>query len=123
MLLARLTIVVVAAVGVVLAWAPDSSVFTIVSFAWAGFGAAFGPLMIFSLFWKRTNIYGAFAGMVSGGAFVFIWKFLIKPLGGVFGIYELLPAFLVSSILIVVVSLCTAKPSAEIEKEFEAAKG
>ena len=123
MLLARLTIVVVAAVGVVLAWAPDSSVFTIVSFAWAGFGAAFGPLMIFSLFWKRTNIYGAFAGMVSGGAVVFIWKFLIKPLGGVFGIYELLPAFLVSSILIVVVSLCTAKPSAEIEKEFEAAKG
>ncbi len=123
MLLARLTIVVVAAVGVILAWAPDSSVFTIVSFAWAGFGAAFGPLMIFSLFWKRTNIYGAFAGMVSGGAFVFIWKFLIKPLGGVFGIYELLPAFLVSSILIVVVSLCTAKPSAEIEKEFEAAKG
>ncbi len=123
MMLARLTIVVVAAVGVVLAWAPDSSVFTIVSFAWAGFGAAFGPLMIFSLFWKRTNIYGAYAGMVSGGAFVFIWKFLIKPIGGVFGIYELLPAFLVSSIFIVVVSLCTAKPSAEIEKEFEAAKG
>ncbi len=78
--------------------------------------------MIFSLFWKRTNRAGAIAGMIAGGSMVFIWKLLLKPLGGVFGIYELLPAFLISSIVIVVVSLCTAKPSPEIEGEFERAK-
>ena len=78
--------------------------------------------MLFSLFWKRTNRAGAIAGMVSGGAMVFIWKLLLKPLGGIFGIYELMPAFLVSCVFIVVVSLITAKPSAEIEAEFDKAK-
>ena len=99
-----------------------ASSFTIVSFAWAGFGATFGPLMLFSLFWKRTTRAGAIAGMVSGGATVFIWKLLLNPLGGIFGIYELLPAFLLSSIVIVVVSLLTKEPSEEIEREFEQAK-
>lgn len=122
MMVARLTVVGIAIIGVLLALNPDSSVFTIVSFAWAGFGAAFGPLMLFSLFWKRTNFYGAIAGMVSGGAMVFIWKFAIKPMGGVLGIYELLPAFLISSLFIVVVSLATEKPSQEIVNEFEAVK-
>ena len=98
---------------------PDSSVFGIVSFAWAGFGAAFGPLMLFSLFWKRTNMWGALVGMLSGGAMVFIWKFLITPIGGVWGIYELLPAFLVACAAIVLVSLFTAAPSEEIVAEFE----
>ena len=65
--------------------------FNIVSFAWAGFGASFGPLVLFSLFWKRTNKYGAIAGMIAGGAMVFIWKYLIAPMGGAWGIYELLP--------------------------------
>ena len=78
--------------------------------------------MLFSLFWKRTNRAGAIAGMVSGGAMVFIWKLLLKPLGGIFGIYELMPAFLVSCVFIVVVSLITSKPSAEIEAEFDKAK-
>ena len=87
-----------------------------------GFGATFGPIILFSLFWKRTNRAGAIAGMLSGGAMVFIWKLLLKPMGGVFGIYELLPAFLVSCIFIVVVSLCTAKPSAEMDEEFEKAR-
>ena len=69
--------------------------------------------------YKRQNWYGAIAGMVSGGAMVFIWKLLVKPLGGVFGIYELLPAFIISCIMIVAVSLATGKPSKEIEAEFD----
>ena len=106
-------------VGVFLARNPNSSVFRIVSFAWAGFGATFGAVMLFSLFWKRTNRNGALAGMIVGGVMVFIWKYLIAPLGGLFGIYELLPAFLCSAAAIVVVSLLTAPPSQEIVDEFE----
>ena len=119
MLIARLTVVAIAILGVILAKDPDSSIFGIVSFAWAGFGAAFGPVVLFSLFWKRTTFAGALAGMVSGGAMVFIWKYLVAPLGGVFAIYELLPAFLVGTALTFVVSLCTKAPSEEIVKEFE----
>lgn len=122
LLIARISIIIIAAFGVVFAMDPNSSVFRIVSFAWAGFGGAFGPLILLSLFWKRTNKAGAFAGLISGGAMVFIWKFLIKPIGGVFGIYELLPAFIVSLIFIVVVSLLTAEPDQSIVDEFEAAK-
>ena len=116
---ARLTIAAIALISIVLAWNPDSSVFTIVSFAWAGFGGAFGPVMLFSLFWKRSNFQGALAGMVSGGVMVFVWKYLVRPLGGAWNIYELLPAFLVGSVAIVAVSLATAPPSEEIVKEFE----
>lgn len=122
MLAARLTVVAIAILGIVIARNPDSSVFGIVSFAWAGFGAAFGPLVICSLFWKRTTLPGAIAGMVSGGAMVFIWKYLIKPLGGVFDIYELLPAFLVGLAVMVIVSLCTKAPSKEITDEFDRVK-
>ncbi len=122
MLVARLTVVLIAIVGVFLARDPNSSVFGIVSFAWAGFGAAFGPLVLFSLFWKRTNRYGALAGMLSGGAMVFIWKYLISPLGGLWAIYELLPAFLVASGFIVVVSLLTKAPEREVVEEFKKAK-
>ena len=116
---ARLTVVLISIVGVVIAWNPNSSVFRIVSFAWAGFGATFGPLMLFSLFWKRTNRYGAIAGMITGGAMVFIWKYIIAPIGGIWGIYELLPAFVLSSIVILVVSLLTPPPAKEIVEEFE----
>lgn len=117
---ARGTVIGIAIVAIFLAWDPNSTVFNIVSFAWAGFGASFGPLVLFSLFWKRTNKYGAISGMIAGGAMVFIWKYLIAPLGGAWGIYELLPAFLVGCIVIVVVSLATAPPSKEIVEEFEA---
>jgi sodium/proline symporter len=96
MIISRLTIVVIAVVAVFWAWNEDS-VFTIVSFAWAGFGAAFGPVVLFSLFWKRTTKWGALAGMITGGAMVFIWKYFISKLGGVFKIYELLPAFVHAS--------------------------
>ena len=122
MLIARITLIAVAILGIVFATNPDSSVFRVVSFAWAGFGATFGPIMLCALFWKRCNKYGAIAGMISGAAMVFIWKFLIAPLGGVFAIYELLPAFVISCVFIVVVSLVTEKPSAEIEAEFDSVK-
>ncbi len=116
----RITLLVLALIGIVIALDEDSVIFEIVSFAWAGFGATFGPLMLFSLFWKRINRAGAIAGMISGGGMVFLWKLVISQLGGVFAIYELLPAFIFSAICIVVVSLLTGKPSAEIEEDFEA---
>ncbi len=122
MLMSRITLAVIAAVAIVIALDANSVIFNIVSFAWAGFGATFGPLMLFSLFWKRTNRAGAIAGMVSGAAMVFAWKLGISRLGGVFAIYELLPAFIFSSVMIVAVSLLTAPPSKEIEEDFEAVK-
>ncbi|MDD2972255.1 MAG: sodium/proline symporter PutP [Lachnospiraceae bacterium] len=122
MIIARVTVVVISLIAIFIARDSGSSVFKIVSFAWAGFGAAFGPVMLFSLFWKRTNLPGALAGMISGGIMIFVWKFVIRPLGGVWNIYELLPAFIVSSILIVVVSLLTKAPSDEIVREFESVK-
>ncbi len=119
MFVARFTLIVVAVLGVIIAWNPDSSVFSIVSFAWAGFGAVFGPIMIMSLYWKRCNKYGAVAGMLGGGIMVFVWKYMVRPLGGLFDLYELAPAFLVAIILIVVVSLLTKEPEASIIEEFE----
>ena len=122
MKMSRITLLVIAVIAALLALDEKSIIFSIVSFAWAGFGATFGPLMLFSLFWKRTTQAGAIAGMVGGAAMVFFWNLVIKPIGGVFGIYELLPAFIFSSILIVVVSLLTPKPSKEVEEDFEAVK-
>ena len=122
MMAARLTVLVIAVLGVIMAYDPNSSVFGIVSFAWAGFGAGFGPLVMCALFWKRTTLPGAIAGMVAGGATTIIWKYLIAPLGGAFGIYELMPAFLIGLITIIVVSLMTKAPGQEVEQEFEMAK-
>ena len=119
---ARLTIICVSVVGVVLARDPDSSVFGIVSFAWACFGGSFGAVVLCALFWKRCNWQGALAGMLCGGLMVFVWKYIVSPLGGVFGIYELLPAFLVSLAVCVVVSLVTPAPTEDILAEFDAAK-
>lgn len=87
----RITLVLITIVAMAIAWNSNSTIFGITSFAWAGFGAAFGPLMLLCLFWKRTTYQGAIAGMVAGGAMVFFWKLVLKPLGGMFGIYELLP--------------------------------
>ena len=119
---ARGTVLIISLISIFLAWNPASSVFKIVSFAWAGFGAAFGPVVLFALFWKRSNLWGAFAGMLSGGVMVFVWKYLVRPLGGAWDIYELLPAFIVASIAIVVVSLLTKAPSKEICEEFDAVR-
>jgi len=122
MMISRLTLLLITAIGIVIALDENSVIFTVVAFAWAGFGATFGPLMLFSLFWKRTTIPGAIAGMLTGGGMVFFWKLVLKPMGGVFGIYELLPAFLASCAAIVIVSLLTKEPSQEIQNEFELVK-
>lgn len=116
---ARFTLLAIAVIAAFIARDPNSSVFGIVSFAWAGFGAVFGPVVLFALFWRRSNWQGALAGMISGGAMVFIWKYLVRPLGGVWNIYELLPAFSVSCLMIVIVSLLTKAPSKEITEEFD----
>ena len=122
MTVSRIVLIAITLAGVVIAWDEKSIIFEVVSFAWSGFGATFGPVILFSLFWKRINRPGAIAGMLSGGISVFVWKLLLKPLGGVFGIYELLPAFLISCVFIVAVSLSTAGPSDQIQEEFEKAK-
>ena len=122
MTMSRLTLLAIALIAIVIALDENSVIFTIVSFAWAGFGATFGPLILFSLFWKRMTRAGAIAGMVGGAGMVFLWKLVISKLGGAFGIYELLPAFIFSSICILVVSLLTPAPSAEIRADFDAVK-
>lgn len=114
--LARISVVIVSVLGIFLAKNPNSSVFTIVSFAWAGFGAAFGPVVLFALFWRRTTKEGALAGMLAGGVMIFVWKFVVRTTfaGTWLDIYELLPAFIVACIVIVVVSLATKAPGKEI---------
>ena len=122
LLVARLAVIIIAAIAVFFALDPNSSIFRVVSFAWAGFGATFGPVMLFALFWKRCNRWGALAGMLSGGAVVFLWKYLVRPLGGAWDIYELLPAFIVACAAIVAVSLLTKAPDRETVEEFESVK-
>ena len=122
LLISRITTIVIALIGIFIAMDENSSVFGLVENAWAGFGGAFGPLTLFALFWKRTNLKGAIAGMLSGGIIALVWPFTLAKLGGIFEIYCLLPAFIVSSILIIVVSLCTEEPSEVMVEEFERAK-
>jgi sodium/proline symporter len=119
MLVARITVVVISVLAIILAINPNSSVFEIVSFAWAGFGATFGPVVLMALFWRRANKYGIISGMISGGAMIFIWKFGIAKLGGVFAIYELLPAFIVTVVVIIVVSLLTKAPEQEVLDKYD----
>lgn len=120
--LSKIVLIFVSILSVFIAWDENSVIFTVVSFAWAGFGATFGPLMLFSLFWKRITKEGALFGMLSGGISVFIWKLIIKPMGGILSIYELLPAFIISTIFIIIVSLITKKPDDSILEEFEKVK-
>ncbi len=124
MIVARVTVLAISLISLVFAWNPASKVFDIVSFAWAGFGAAFGPVMLCSLFWKRTTKWGAFAGMLAGGVTAIVWCYVLKPFGaangiGILNIYELLPAFIVGLVAIVVVSLLTKAPDKEITDEFD----
>lgn len=119
MLAARICVLVIAVMGIYIARDPDSSVFGIVSFAWAGFGGTFGPVMMCGLFWKRCTKEGAIAGMLVGGITVFTWKYMVKPMGGLFSVYELLPAFILAMLAIIIVSLNSKEPSEEIVKEFE----
>ena len=123
----RLAVAAVAVVAAVMASNTESEFFKVVmkmvSFAWGGFGAAFGPLILLSLFWRRTNLAGAVSGMVVGAATCFVWKFVLAPAYAeccpVFGVYELAPGFLLSLLTIVVVSLLTKAPSKEITDEFD----
>lgn len=130
MKISRIILITISVIGMIIALDENSVIFKVVSFAWAGFGATFGPLLLFSLFWKRTTREGAIAGMLSGGTMVFFWNLLVKPLGrsvggtlgGVLSIYELLPAFLTSCLFIVIFSLISKQPSQKILDEFELAK-
>ncbi len=119
MIVSRIVLVLITCFAVVVATGKNKVIFSIVDFAWAGFGAAFGPLILFSLFWKRTTYAGAIAGMISGGAMVFIWNFFISKLGGAWAIYELLPAFVFSCIVTIIVSLLTKRPDEAVEQEFD----
>lgn len=125
----RLAVGAVAIVALVMAMNTQSEFFKVVmkmvSFAWAGFGAAFGPLILLALFWRRTNLAGATAGMVVGAVTCFVWKFVLSDYAGtheIFGLYELAPGFLFALVTTVVVSLVTKKPSAEMLAEFDAVK-
>ncbi len=122
MLVARISVIIIAIIAMFIAKDPNSKVFEIVSFAWAGFGATFGPLVLCALFFKRTNKWGALAGMVSGAVMVFVWKFVISGFGGAFAIYELLPAFIISLAFIIIVSLLTPAPSKDVQETFDAVK-
>ena len=119
LIIARVTVIVISLIAIVLAGNPDSSIFTIVSFAWAGFGAAFGPVVLLAMFWKRSNRQGALTGMITGGIMVFVWKYGISSLGGVFAIYELLPAFIIALLANIIASLLTAEPSGELLRTFD----
>ena len=120
---ARCTIIIIIALSVLIASNTNSpigkSIFQVVSFAWAGFGACFGPAMLLALFDKRMNKEGIGAGMIAGAIAIFVWKFAIKPMGGVLNIYELLPAFLINFVIAVVVSKVTKEPDDAIQKTFE----
>ncbi len=135
LLVSKITVIAVAVIAYIIALNPNSSVMGLVSNAWAGFGATFGPLVLLSLYWKRTNLPGAIAGMVSGGLTVIIWDYIpfiktdainevtnktvYNTLGTQTGLYSLVVGFAISLLLIIVVSLFTKKPSEEMIKEFE----
>ncbi len=114
----RVAVLVIALAALYLAHDPNSRVLTLVSYAWAGLGASFGPLILCSLFWSRTTRNGAIAGIIVGGATVIIWKQLAY-LGGIFSLYELFPAFFAGLITIFVVSLIDKKPDESILNNFE----
>ena len=114
----RLSILVIAVIALIIGSNPENTVLGLVSYAWAGFGASFGPLILLSLFWKRITAIGAMAGMIAGAVTVVIWG---NMSGGIFDLYEIVPGFLLNLILAVVVSLFT-KVKPEMEEEFERAR-
>lgn len=119
MFVSRVALTLILVFGILISLDQDSSIFKVVSYAWAGFGSSFGPLMLCSLYWRRTNKQGALAGMVVGALTVILWNMFVKPLGGWFGIYELVPGFLFALIAIVVVSKLTPEPEPEVYDEFD----
>jgi sodium/proline symporter len=115
LLVSRICVFVIALLGLLLALNPNSSIFNLVAFAWSGFGGTFGPLIILALYWKKTTAPGAVAGLLTGGATVVIWHNLH---GGLFDVYEILPAFIVCLVVTIIVSLAT-KPDEEVLKTFD----
>jgi sodium/proline symporter len=116
LLVARLAVVGLAVIALLLALNPDSTVLGLVSYAWAGFGAAFGPALILSLYWPRMNRFGALAGILVGGLTVVVWKRLS---GGLFDLYEIVPGVLFATLAIVLVSLLGPAPPASVLQRFE----
>ncbi|BBB28330.1 sodium/proline symporter PutP [Neptunomonas japonica] len=116
----RIAVIGLSLVALVLAMSPDSSVLGLVSYAWAGFGAAFGPTLILSLYWKRMNRFGALAGVIVGGLTVVIWK---QISGGIFDVYEIVPGIIFAALSIIIVSLVTAAPSESIKQRFDSYLG
>ncbi len=112
----RIAVVVIAIIATALAMDKDSKVLALVSYAWAGFGAAFGPALILSLYWKRISKAGALAGIITGGVTVVVWKQLS---GGWFDVYEIIPGVLFAFVAIIIASLVTAPPSASIQQRFD----
>ena len=119
MIVSRIVLICVFLLGIVIASDENSVIFKVVSFAWAGLGASFGPLTLCSLYWRRLNKQGAIAGMLTGGISVILWKYLLAPLGGVFAIYELLPCFIIGLAVMIIVSLLTPEPDESITYEFD----
>lgn len=109
----RVCVLVVAAIGVFIALDPGGTILELVGFAWAGFGAAFGPLVLLSLFWRKLTNWGALSGMIVGAATVFIWD----ALG--FELYEIIPGFIASLVVTIAVSLATFRDNAEVTEEFD----
>lgn len=112
----RLAVLAVSVVAVILAWNPENSILKLVSFAWAGFGAAFGPVILLSLYWRKLTNIGALAAMIAGAVTAFVWG-KIPALSS--ALYEIVPGFFVCLIVAVVVSLVTYKKDPQIEAEFE----
>ena len=123
MMVSRGTVIVVAIIAAIIATNPNNTVLGLVENAWAGFGATFGPIVLFSLFWKRTTKKGAIAGMITGGVSVIIWRKLGVALGGIFSLYEIVPGFLLSALVIYIVSKKDKEPSQDMIDEFEKVQG
>ena len=116
LMVGRIAVVIISVIATLLALNPDSSVLDMVSYAWAGFGAAFGPALLFSLYWRRMNGLGALAGIVSGGVTVVFWQSLS---GGIFDLYEIVPGFIAACLAIIIFSLIGKSPSGEELEHFE----
>ena len=121
-LVGRLSVIVVAIASIMIAWTPNDTILNLVGNAWAGFGSAFGPLVLLSLYWKGLSRTGAVSGMLSGAIVVIIWIAFVKPLGDIndfFNLYEIVPGFLTSLIVTIVVSKITKKPQIDVEGDLE----
>lgn len=112
----RISVLIIAIIGLLLALDPESSIFNLVSFAWSGFGGTFGPLIILALYWKNTTAKGAIAGLICGGITDVVWHYLS---GGIFDIYEILPAFIVCLVVTVIVSIMDKNKDPEMIADFE----